>query len=56
MRQYYVPPDGRFLMIRQGSAATDDATVTKKAGLAKKVSVMVPVKRLLMQPIVKLDD
>ncbi len=25
MRQYHVAPDGRFLMIKQGSAATDDA-------------------------------
>ncbi len=24
-RQYHVAPDGRFLMMRQGSAATDDA-------------------------------
>ncbi len=26
VRQYHVAPDGRFLMIRQGSAATDDAS------------------------------
>ncbi len=26
VRQYHVAPDGRFLMLRQGSAATDDAT------------------------------
>ena len=25
-RQYHVAPDGRFLMIRQGGAATDDTT------------------------------
>ncbi len=25
-RQYHVAPDGRFLMIKQGSAPTDDAT------------------------------